>query len=61
MQFLQLFSMLRQGTVSSGGNNHEVLEAVVEGMGLGQWKGTDPNAHKIWPCAGGLVADALLS
>lgn len=51
----------RQGTVSSGGNNYEVLEAVVEGMGLGQWKGTDPNAHKIWPCAGGLVADALLT
>lgn len=51
----------RRGTVTSGGTNHEVLEAVVEGLGLGQWKGTDPNTHKIWPCAGGLVADALLS
>jgi hypothetical protein len=51
----------KQGTVSRGGNNYEVLEAVVEGMGLGQFKGTDANAHKIWPCAGGSVADDLLA
>lgn len=51
----------KQGTVTRGGNNHEVLEAVVEGMGLGQFKGTDPDAHKIWPCAGGVVADDILA
>lgn len=51
----------KQGTVSQGGNNLEVLEAVVEGLGLGAYKGTDPSAHKIWPCAGGRVADALLA
>jgi hypothetical protein len=54
-------SGFRQGTVSSGGTNYEVLEAVVEGLGLGQFKGTDENVHKIWPCAGGVVADALLT
>ena len=51
----------KQGTVSSGGTHYEVLEAVVEGMGLGQFKGTDEGAHKIWPCAGGLVAEELLA
>lgn len=51
----------RQGTVSSGGTNLEVLEAVVEGLGLGAYKGTDESAHKIWPCAGGNVATALLA
>ena len=54
-------SGFKQGTVSSGGTNYEVLEAVVEGMGLAQFKGTDQNVHKIWPCAGGLVADAILT
>lgn len=51
----------KQGTVSSGGNNLQVLEAVVEGMGLGQYKGTDTSAHKIWPCAAGQVATDLLA
>jgi hypothetical protein len=51
----------KQGTVTRGGNNYEVLEAVVEGMGLGQYKGTDANAHKIWPCAGGSIATDLLT
>lgn len=51
----------KQGTVSRGGTNLQVLEAVVEGMGLGQFKGTDQAAHKIWPCAAGQVADALLA
>ncbi len=51
----------KQGTVSSGGNNLEVLEAVVEGLGLGMYKGTDADAHKIWPCAGGSVATELLA
>lgn len=51
----------KQGTVSRGGNNYNVLEAVVEGMGLGQYKGTGQNAHKIWPSAGGVVATAILA
>lgn len=51
----------RRGTSTRGGNHFEVLEAVVEGLGLGAFKGTDPDAHKIWPCAGGRVADALLT
>lgn len=51
----------KQGTVGRGGTNHQVLEAVVEGMGLGQYKGTDLNAHKIWPCANGVVQDDLLA
>ena len=51
----------QQGTVTRGGTNYEVLEAVVEGLGLTQYKGTDPNLHRIWPCGGGIVADALLT
>lgn len=51
----------RQGTVTQGGNHFEVLEAVVEGMGLGAHKGTDVDQHRIWPCAGGRFADALLA
>ncbi len=51
----------RTGTTSSGGNNLEVLEAVVEGLGLGMYKGEDANAHKIWPHAGGSVATDLLT
>lgn len=51
----------KQGTVTRGGNNYHVLEAVVEGMGLGQYKGTDINTHKIWPCGDGVVATDLLS
>ena len=50
----------RQGTVTRGGNNLEVLEAVVEGLGLGSFKGTDPSIHKIWPHAGGRIAGDLL-
>ena len=51
----------KQGTVTRGGNNLMVLEAVVEGLGLGQYKGTDMNTHKIWPCAGGEIATDLLA
>jgi len=51
----------KQGTVTQGGNNLMVLEAVVEGLGLGAYKGTDVNAHQIWPCAGGEVASELLT
>jgi hypothetical protein len=51
----------KQGTVTQGGTNYQVLEAVVEGLGLGAYKGTDPSAHKIWPCADGQVAEALLA
>ena len=54
-------SGFQQGTVTRGGNNLEVLEAVVEGLGLGQFKGTDVNAHRIWPCAGGSVATDILA
>lgn len=54
-------SGFKQGTATRGGNNLEILEAVVEGMGLGQYKGTDVNTHKIWPCAGGSVATDILS
>lgn len=51
----------KQGTVTSGGNNYHVLEAVVEGMGLGQFKGTGQNTHKIWPSGGGRVATDILA
>ncbi len=54
-------SGFRQGTVGRGGTNLEMLEAVVEGMGLGAYKGTDVNAHKIWPCADGRFVNAILS
>lgn len=51
----------QQGTVTSGGNNYEVLEAVVEGLGLGAHKGTNVDAHAIWPAAGGSVATDILT
>jgi len=51
----------KQGTVTKGGNNLMVLEAVVEGLGLGAYKGTDLDAHRIWPCADGMVATDLLT
>lgn len=51
----------KQGTVTTGGNNLQVLEAVVEGLGLSQYKGTDADLHKIWPCGGGTIADGLLA
>lgn len=51
----------KQGTVTRGGNNLMVLEAVVEGLGLGAYKGMTPATHKIWPCAGGVVATDLLA
>ena len=51
----------KQGTVSQGGSNLMVLEAVVEGLGLGAYKGTDMSAHKIWPCAGGQITTELLA
>ncbi len=50
-----------QGTTSTGGTNLQVLEAVVEGLGLGAFKGTNESAHKIWPCAGGTIADGILA
>lgn len=46
---------------SSTGNNYHVLEAVVEGLGLAQFKGKDQHLHKIWPCGGGIVDTAILS
>ena len=54
-------SSFKQGTVTRGGTNLEVLEAVVEGLGLSQFKGTDRDVHKIWPCGGGQIAGALLA
>jgi len=51
----------KQGTVTRGGNNLMVLEAVVEGLGLGAYKGMTAATHKIWPCAGGMVATDLLA
>lgn len=51
----------KQGTVTRGGNNLMVLEAVAEGLGLGAFKGTDKNTHKIWPCADGKIATDLLT
>jgi hypothetical protein len=50
-----------QGTVTRGGNNLMVLEAVVEGLGLGAYKGTNVATHKIWPCAEGMIAADLLT
>jgi hypothetical protein len=46
----------KQGTVTRGGNNLMVLEAVVEGLGLGAYKGMSAATHKIWPYARGMVA-----
>ncbi len=37
----------KQGTQTRGGNNYHVLESVIEGMGLSQFKGKDTNRHKI--------------
>lgn len=51
----------KQGTVTRGGNNLMVLEAVVEGLGLGAYKGMTVATHKIWPCAGGMVTTDLLT
>ena len=51
----------RQGTVTRGGNNLMVLEAVVEGLGLGAYKGTNVDTHRIWPCAGGQITSDLLT
>jgi hypothetical protein len=51
----------KQGTATRGGNNLMVLEAVVEGLGLGAYKGESAATHKIWPCAGGVVATDLLT
>lgn len=50
----------KQGSVTRGGNNYHVLEAVVEGLGLGQYKGTGAS-HKIWPAGGGTVATDILA
>lgn len=51
----------KRGTATRGGNNYNVLEAVVQGMGLGAFMGTDMNSHKIWPSAGGVAATEILS
>lgn len=51
----------KRGTVTQGGSAYEVLEAVVEGMGLGAYKGTQLDTHKIWPAADGNVATDLLA
>ena len=51
----------RVGTVTRGGNNLQVLEAVVEGLGLSQYKGTNQDQHRIWPCAQGQVADGIVA
>lgn len=51
----------RRGTVGSGGDHYMMLEAVVEGLGLGAFKGTDPNRHRIWPAAQGRVATDVLT
>ncbi|MBX2812883.1 MAG: DUF1552 domain-containing protein [Myxococcales bacterium] len=51
----------KQGTVGTGGNNLAVLEAVVEGLGLGAFKGRDPAIHKIWACNNGVVNTGLLA
>jgi len=51
----------KQGTATNGGNNRELLEAVVEGMGLSQFKGKDSNRHKIWPYADGKVTGEVLA
>jgi hypothetical protein len=51
----------KQGTVTKGGTNLMVLEAVVEGLGLSAYKGTNKDTHKIWPCANGQIAGDLLT
>ena len=54
-------STFQKGTVTRGGNHYMVLEAVVEGLGLGAYKGTNVNTHKIWPCANGQIASDILT
>ncbi|MEM9071969.1 MAG: DUF1552 domain-containing protein [Myxococcota bacterium] len=50
----------RRGTVTRGGTNLMVLETVVEGLGLGEYKGTT-DTHRIWPCADGMITMDLLA
>ncbi|MEM9865176.1 MAG: DUF1552 domain-containing protein [Myxococcota bacterium] len=50
----------QQGTVASGGSNLMVLEAVVEGLGLSGFKGTE-DSHRIWPVADGNIMGNLLT
>lgn len=45
----------------SGGNNYHILEGVVEGLGLSQFKGQTEGVDKIWPCGGGTIDSAILS
>ena len=54
-------SSFARGTATQGGTSYEVLEAVVEGLGLGAHKGTDPDAHRIWPAADGRIAEDILA
>lgn len=50
-----------QGTITTGGTNLNVIESVVEGLGLAAYRGTDQSVHKIWPHGGGNVAAELLT
>ncbi len=45
----------------SSGNNLHLLEGVVEGLGLSQFKGKSEGSHKIWPCGGGKIDSGILS
>ncbi|MEO1234991.1 MAG: DUF1552 domain-containing protein, partial [Myxococcota bacterium] len=51
----------RVGQATRGGDNYQLLEAVVEGLGLGAYKGTNVDTDKIWPCADGQVETAVLT
>lgn len=45
----------------NNGNNLQLLEGIVAGLGLSQYLGTDPLTAKIWPCAGGQPNYNILS
>jgi len=51
----------KQGTVTKGGNNLHILDAVTVGMGLESYMGKEINQHKIWPHGNGTIATELLA
>ncbi|MEM6731591.1 MAG: DUF1552 domain-containing protein [Myxococcota bacterium] len=51
----------KQGTVSRGGTNLQMLESVVEGLGLGAFRGENRDVHRIWPHGDGVAIGDVLT